>query len=131
MSRLMARHSQSTSQRPTGPKSKIMTSLLQDQMIMSSVELVVLLPISIVMGALPVALATGPGLCSASIMIHGLMTLTGLADVYQIISILEILKMSSQWASMEELTFQTPRCSIKISILPPISSEALWSTMWT
>ena len=48
-----------------------------------SVDLVVLSGMANVMDAVPLSLAIGLGLCSVKFLIHGLMTLKQIADVYQ------------------------------------------------
>ena len=65
-SQWMARHSPCTLQRPTGPKSKIMMSLLLARMILNLVlvDLAVLSGMANVMAAALLVLATGLGHCS-------------------------------------------------------------------
>ena len=81
----MARHSPCILQRLTGPKSKIMMSLLLARMILNLVlvDLAVLSGMVNVMAAALLVLATGLGHCSVKFLIHGLTTLQQLVDAYQ------------------------------------------------
>jgi len=84
----------------------------------------------LVMAAAQVVLATGHGLSSVVILIHGTMIQTECADAYQLTVNQVIWVVSSQSDSMEEHTSQTLKCSTKANSILQTCSEVLWSMMW-